>query len=230
MFTFLTSDYPLLLTIILISAFIIRPNRSVVRWMWNDPTPWARAASRLSFGAVAVFLLWTTVLDNWRQMLGYLVDEHNRWKSDQYLSDPPPDSVRFFTFVLFGLSVLAGCYLYARYARGYFIPILAGPLGFVTFYILNGFRMRFETIGPLSEGADYTSPLEAASMLFWFGVLYCAMFVLFAAVYAFFWGPAAIIFSLVFRRTIGKEHVEEPAMYRVLRERRMARESHEPPR
>jgi hypothetical protein len=56
------------------------------------------------------------------------------------------------------------------------------------------------------------------------------MFVLFAAVYAFFWGPAAIIFSLIFRRTIGKEHVEEPAMYRVLRERRMARESHEPPR
>jgi hypothetical protein len=230
MFTFLSSDYPLLLTIVLITALIIRPNRSVVRWMWNDATPWARTASRLAFGIFAATLLWTTVLDNWRQMLGYLVDERNRWKSDQYLSDPPLDAVRIVTFALLILSVLAASYLYARYARGYFIPIIAGPLGFVTFYILNGFRMRFETIGPLSESADYTDPLEAASMLFWFGVLYCVMYVLFVAAFAFFWGPTAIVFSMIYRRTIGKEHLEEPPLYRVLRERRLARETRDPPR
>jgi hypothetical protein len=225
MVDFLTSDYAILITLLLIGGFLIRPHIWVLRRMWNDDLPWARAISRLALGTIGVFLIWTTVFDNWRQVLGLLVDERNRWKSDLYRSEPPPDAIRYLTVALVLLSVLGASYLYARYARGYFMPIIAGPIGLVMFYALNGFRMRFDVVGSLWQGGvDWRSPVEVGATLTWFGVDQTILFVLIVSAFAFLWGPTAIIFSLIYRRTIGREKIDEPAMYRVLRERRMARE------
>jgi len=230
MIQFLTSDYAILLTLLLFGAFIIRPHRWVVRGMWNDEQSWARMISRAVLGTIGLLLVWTTVLDNWRQLIGYLVDERNRWKSDLYLSDPPPDVVRGVTLALVGLSVLGAAYLYARYARGYFFPIIAGPVGLVDFYALNGFRMRFDVVGSLWQGGvDWTDPVDVGATLTWFGVEQCIMFVLIFSAFSIFWGPTAIVFSLIYRRTIGRETIEEPAMYRVLSERRIARERRDAP-
>lgn len=228
MVDFLTTDYAILITLLLIGGFIIRPHVWVLRRMWNDELAWARVASRVALCVIGLFLVWTTVLDNWRQVIGYLVDERNRWKSDLYMSEPPSDAVRYMTLGLVGLCVLGASYLYARYARGYFIPIIAGPIGLVTFYALNGFRMRFDVVGSLWQGGvDWSSPVEVGATLLWFGVDQGIMFVLILSAFAFLWGPSAILFSLIYRRTIGRETIEEPAMYRVLSERRMAREGHD---
>lgn len=228
MIDFLTSDYAILLTLTVIVGFILRPHRWILRRMWNDEPRWARTASRVSFAALGAFVVWTTVFDNWRKMLGLLVDERNRWKSDLYRSDPPPDAVRAVTIALFVVALLGACYLYARYARGYFIPIIAGPIGLVVYYSLNGFRMKFDIVGALWQGGfDWSDPVWVGSTLLWFGVDQTILFVLIVSAFALFWGPAAIIFSLIFRRTIGRESVDEPAMYRILRERQMAREAHD---
>ncbi len=225
MIQFLTSDYAILLTLVFLGAFIIRPHRWVVRRMWNDEQGWARITSRAALGTMGLFLVWTTVLDNWRQLIGYLVDERNRWKSDLYLSDPPPDAIRVITFALVGLSVLAAAYLYARYARGYLFPTIAGPIGLVVFYALNGFRMRFDVVGSLWQGGvDWTNPVDVGATVTWFGVEQCIMFVLILSAFSLLWGPTAIVVSLIYRRTIGRETIDEPAMYRVLSERRIARE------
>ncbi|MEX1158559.1 MAG: hypothetical protein WEC79_06485 [Thermomicrobiales bacterium] len=225
MLDFLTSDYAILLTLVLIGGFAIRPHLWVVRRMWNDEVPWARTASRIVLGTLGLFVVWTTVLDNWRQMLGYLVSERDRWKSDLYLSAPPSDPVRYVSLGLVVASVLGAAYLYARYARGYFMPIIAGPIGLVVFYALNGFRMRFDVVGSLWQGGvDWTSPFEVGATLTWFGVEQCIMFVLIVSAFAFLWGPTAIVVSLIYRRTIGRETVVEPAMYRILRERKVARQ------
>ena len=162
----------------------------------------------------------------WRQMLGFLVDEKNRWKSDLYRSDPPPDAARLVTFVLVALSVLAAAYLYARYARGYFIPIIATPIGLVMFYALNGFRMKYDLVGSLWQGGiPWSDPAGVAATFVWFGVEQAVMFTLILSAFALLWGPTAIVFSLIYRRTIGREIIDEPAMYRILRERRIAGES-----
>jgi hypothetical protein len=225
MIDFLTSDYAILLTLLLIGGFMIRPHLWALRRMWNDELSWARTSSRIALGTIGIFLVWTTVLDNWRQMLGLLVDEKNRWKSDLYKSDPPADVVRIVTIALFFLSVLGASYLYARYARGYFMPIIAAPIGLVVFYALNGFRMRFDVVGALWQGGvDWSKIEEVVPTLAWFGVDQSILFVLILSAFALFWGPTAIIFSIIFRRTIGRETIHEPDMYRVLRERRIARE------
>lgn len=225
MFRLLSSDYPILLTVLVMLWFGWRRNTSILRWMWFDKTPWARIASRIAIGAVGAFLLWATVLDNWRQLLGLLVNEKERWRSDPYLLEPPSDIVRSITLVLFVVMVIGAAYVYARYARGYLMPVVLTPVAVVTFYALNNFRMRFELIGPLSErGVDWSAPDEALMTLIWFGMFYLVMAILIFSVFAIFWGPASIVISLIYRSTFGRERFEEPEMYRILRERSAKRD------
>jgi hypothetical protein len=224
MFRFLASDYPILLSVLFVILLFIRNEGSILRWMIFDRIAWARTASRVAIGSILAFLLWTTVVDNWRQMLGFLVDEKNRWRSDPYLYDAPAEPLRFMTFVLLGAAVLGGAFLYARYARGYLMPVVLAPTGLVVFYVLNSFRMRFELEGPLSErGVNFGDPGQAVMTFVWFGMFYLVMVILIASAYALLWGPTAVLVSIVYRSTIGRERIEEPEMYRVLRERSVAK-------
>lgn len=225
LFRILASDYPILLTVLVMLWFGWRSNIWVLRWMWFDTTPWARVASRVALVSVGSFLVWATVFDNWRQLLGLMVNQKERWRSDPYLLSPPADVVRLVTLVLFGATVLGAAYLYARYARGYLIPIVVAPTAIVVFYALNSFRMRFELIGPLSDrGVNWSAPDEALMTLIWFGMFYVVMAILIFCAFSLLWGPAAIVVSLFYRSTIGRERREEPEMYRILRERSAERD------
>ena len=224
-FDVLSSDYPLLLTVLLMVWLSVRRGLSWIRSMLFDRTPWARTMSRVAFALIGVFLLWATIFDNWRQLLGYMMSEKNRWRSDPYLLDPPADAVRVVTFILFGLAVFAGAMLYARYARGYLVPVTAAPTALIVFYILNSFRVRFELVGPLSDRAIDTSQIgETIMILVWFAMFYMVIAVLIICAYLAFWGPASILVGLVYRNTFGREKIEEPEMFRLMRERSLARQ------
>jgi hypothetical protein len=219
-FDFLASDYPILFTLLLGIGLLVRAQRSVVREMWRDRVGWARTASRVAISALGAFMLWATVLDNWRQLLGLMMDKKDRWRSDPYLYEPPPDAIRVLTIALLGAAVLGMAYLYARYARGYVYPIILSPLGLVLFFALNTFRTRFEVGGPLSErGVDFTDVGEAVMTLIWFGMFYVVMAILIVSVFVMLWGPAAVVAALIYRNTIGRERIVEPEMFRIMRER-----------
>lgn len=230
MFRFLASDYPIVLSLLFVIWLFIRREGSVLRWMWFDKVRSGRMASRLSIAAILGFLIWVTVADNWRQMLGFMMSANERWRSDPYLYDAPPDLVRGITFVMFGLAVLGGAFLYARYARGYMMPIVLSLVALPVFFVLNAFRVRFELEGPLSErGVNFSDPGQAIMTLVWFAMFYLVMVILMLSAYALFWGPASIIVSIVYRSTIGKVRVEEPEMYRVLRMRSLAKQEEQRP-
>lgn len=217
---FLVSDYPILIALVAIIYFIGTNNRSTVSWMWNDKQPLARRLSRAAIASLFIFAAWATVFDNWRQLLGYLVNAKTRWRSDPFLYDPPPDAIRYATWALLGVTVLGAAYLYARYARGYLVPIIVTPLGMITFYILNSFRMRFELVGPLSpHSVDFSNLLEAVMTIIWFIAFYFVMATLVFCAFALLWGPAAIVVSILYRATIGRQKIEEPDMFRIMRER-----------
>lgn len=224
-FDFLSSDYPLLLTVLLMIWLSVRRGYSWITDMISDRVRWARFMSRAALAAIGGFLLWTTVFDNWRQLLGYLMSEKNRWRSDPYLLDPPPDAVRIVTWVWLALAVLGGAMLYARYARGYLVPIVAAPVGLVLFYVLNSFRVRFELVGPLSDRAmDLSQIGETIMILVWFAMFYVVIGVLIICAYAALWGPTSILIGLIYRNTFGRQRIEEPEMFRIMRERSLARE------
>lgn len=221
LFDFLVSDYPILLTVLGLLYVVGSRHASNVREMWNDQTPWARAISRAAGVALGAFLLWATVVDNWRQLLGFLVDEKERWRSDLFLNDPPADALRVMTWLLLGLSVLGTAFLFARYARGYVAPIVVWPVAMIGFFVLNKFRMTFEPGGPLSErGVDFGDPWSTLGSLMWFAMFYAVMATLIALAYAILWAPAAFVVALVYRNTAGRQRYVEPEMYRLMRERR----------
>lgn len=220
MFDFLASDYPIAAFVVLGVAMVWSRNRSAFSWMLNDAAPWGRRLARGAFAAVGAFVLWATVFDNWRQLLGFLVDEEDRWRSDLYLYGPPPDAVRFVTWSLLALAVLGTGYLFARYADGYFLPLVISVSGIIAFFILNNLRMTFEPAGPLSErGVNFTDPLEALMTFIWFGMFYVVMAILIYSAFAILWGPAAFVLALIYRSTIGRRKIEEPDMFRIIRER-----------
>jgi hypothetical protein len=227
-FDFLVSDYPILLTLLGGLWLLGSHNRSAVSWMWNDKQPVARRISRISIGAVFALALWVTAFDNWRQLIGLLVAKKDRWRSDPFLYGPPADAIRLVSFVLFGVMVLGCAYLFARYARGYLAPIAVWPLAVIFFFVLNAFRMRFELVGPLSPySVDFSKPLEATMTFIWFGGFYLVMALLIACIFAIFWAPAAIVIAIIYRSTIGRERIEEPDTFRIMRERSAAKLSQE---
>ena len=220
LFDFLASDYLIAAFVVLGIGMVWSRNRSAFSWMLNDPSLWGRRLSRGAFAAVGAFIVWATVFDNWRQLLGFLVSEKERWRSDLYLYEPPADAVRMITWLLLGLAVIGTGYLFARYAEGYVLPLATSVLGFVVFFVLNNLRMTFEPAGPLSErGVDFTDPLEALMTFLWFGMFYVVMAILIYAAFAILWGPTAFVMALIYRSTIGRRKIEEPEMFRIMRER-----------
>jgi hypothetical protein len=229
----LVSDYPILLAVVLSLLLIGRYNASTVRRMWNDRDALSRVLSRVAISALFVFSIWVTVFDNWRQLLGRLVkvmDAKDAWRSDPFLYGPPPDAVRALSWILLGVTVLGGAFLFARYARGgYFIPVILWPVALTMFFALNEFRMRFELIGPLSpRSVDFTDLFEAVTTSIWFICFYFVMAVLIACAYILLWSPTAIVAALLYRSTIGRQRIEEPEMFRTLRERLAARNTSPP--
>lgn len=228
LFDLLASDYPITAFVLFGIAMVWSRNRSAFSWMLNDRSPWGRRLSRGAFGVTGAFLAWATVFDNWRQLLGFLVDEKERWRSDLYLYEPPADALRAVTWVLLALSVLGMGYLFARYGGGYVLPLLVSLGGIILFFVLNNLRMTFEPAGPLSErGVDFSDPMEALMTFVWFAMFYVVMAVLIYAAFAILWGPTAFVLAVLYRATIGRRRVEEPEMFRIIRERSALRSSGE---
>lgn len=220
LFDLLASNYPITCVVVLGFFMVWSRNKSAFASMVNDPDRWGRRLARGSFGAIAAFLVWVTIFDNWRQLLGFLVDAKERWRSDLYLYEPPSDFVRTTTWLLLGLSVLGGASLFARYGRGYILPPVLSLCGVVGFFVLNSMRMTFEPAGPLSErGVDFTNVLDAIMTLIWFGIFYVVMAILIYCAYLILWGPAALAAEIVYRSTFGRQEIQEPEMFRIIRER-----------
>lgn len=226
---FLVSDYPILLALVITLLLVARFNAGFIRWTWNDPDPPSQLASRLAIGSIFVFGIWATVFDNWRQLLGRLVkvlDEKSAWRSDPFLYGPPPDAVRAVTWLLLACVVLGGAYLFARYARGaYYLPVILWPLALTAFYALNALRMRFELVGPLSPSSvNFRDPFEAVTTMVWFLCFYWVMAFLIFCAFTLLWAPTAIVVALLYRNTVGRQHIEEPDMFRLVRERSATRD------
>ncbi len=219
-FEFLASDYPITGTVVLGIGLVWAQNKSTFSWMWNDRQMWPRRMARGTFAVIGLFLAWVTIFDNWRQLLGFLVDEKDRWRSDLYLYEPPSDVIRAVTWTLLALSVLGAAFLFAHYGDGFFLPLVISVVGVIMFFVLNNLRMTFEPAGPLSErGVDFTEPLQALMTFIWFAMFYAVMAILIYSAFAILWGPTAFLFALIYRSTIGRRKVEEPELFRLMRER-----------
>lgn len=226
-FEILVGDWGILAALLVTLLGVMRLYRSAIELMLLDREPVYRTLSRATFIVTAAFLLWVTIFDNWRQLLGvvsrYTHNEKTGDRSDPFFSTPPGDFERSVSYVLFGLVVLGAAYLFARYARGYWGPLVATPVGLAMYYVFNAFRVRMDVDSVRIADADISSALDIVSTLFWIAGLWVSFSLLILCVFLLFWGPASIVLSMVYRSTAGKVIYTESDMFRTIRERSEAR-------
>lgn len=224
MFEFLVGDYGILFGLLAVCIGIVRLYPNTVRTMVFDNDAKYRLVSRAAIGAMVAFPIWATVFDNWRQLIGvptgWIWNQELAIASDPFFSGEVSDTVRLISWVLCGLAVVGGAYLFARYATGYVAPILVAPLALIFFFTINTFRLRMDVESVRIAAADIDGPAEIISTLFWVVGLYVSMAILIISLFLIAWGPAAILVGIVYRRTIGKIEIEEPQIFKRLSERR----------
>lgn len=227
MFDILVGDWGILTALVLMLLALMHAYRSTVQIIVFDRDTVYRFITRASFGAVAVFLLWVTVFDNWRQLVGavttYTHDKKTGAASDPFYSTPASDLERTISWVLFGLAVIGMAYIFARYARGYWGPLVTTPSALVMYYVLNAFRVRFDVDSVRIADESITGLADILATLVWIAGLWAAFALLIICMFLLFWGPVALVFAIIYRSTIGKVRYDEPEMYRIIRERSEAR-------
>ncbi len=133
---------------IALSVFLLliaRANRSFLRDVLRDPEPGWRLLARLAAWLTSVFVAWTTLLDNWRQLVALPYRLSRRFPSERIVLDPPTDTVRTVTIALLALSLLLVACLLARHVGGYVLQVtlLVGAL--VLWAPLFAIRHRLDT-------------------------------------------------------------------------------------
>lgn len=223
----MVGDWGILAALVITLVALLRFYRSTVEVMLLDRALVYRLLSRLSVGVVAVFMLWVTALDNWRQLLGVLTrythDERRAQQSDPFFAADPDGLVRFVSYVLLAASILGTAYLFARYARGYWGPLVATPIAVALYYVFNAFRLRFDVDSVRIADTTITGFWEIASTLVWIAGLWASFTLLIICAFTMLWGPVALVLSILYRTTIGKVKYQESEMFRIIRERNEAR-------
>lgn len=223
MFEFLVRDYAILIALIIACASIVSLFSLARIRVWNEPDVRFRWLSRAIIAQGIVTAIWITVFDDWRKFLGeptgWLQDEDSRIASDPFLLSPVDGDVRFITWLLFGIAVIGGAFLFARYARGLVEPIILGPLAVIMFFIINTFRLRFDVDSVRIAYGSIDGPVEILSTLTWVVGLWISMSILILAFYAMLWAPVALAFS-VFTRAVFREEPPEAPIFKRISERK----------
>jgi hypothetical protein len=220
LFSFLTSNYPISIIIAVFVALWAYRNRDSILLAMNGDTPIWNWIGRVAVGATTFGFVWITVFDNWRQMLGYLVQERVRYRADPLEAAVVGDGARTVSLVLLGLSVVALAAIYARH-RGAFvflvISFLFAPLYAVVF---NEVRMRADVFLRVSDtalaGGD---PVDIGFVLFWASGLLIIIATVVVTAYLFLFALVALPIRIVYAIATRNQGPEISRMVRFYEQR-----------
>lgn len=140
-------------------------NRSYLREIATDPERGWRLLARLAAMLLVLFIAWTSMFDNWRQLTGIPFRAIKQFPSERVLIDPPSHAVRTVTFVLLGVTLVVFSALLARHIGGYFMQLIiaAGALvAWLPFFVI---RLRFSLNLALGFTGSWTSPVDVGGYL-----------------------------------------------------------------
>src|SRR5262245_46788465 len=106
----LASNEALGLALCLVLTVIGSKNRGFVREIFNDTDRLWRIIPRAALIATAIFIVWTSLFDNWRQLIGLPYRLSQKWPSQRVEYNPPSEDIRTITLMLLAISlVLVAC-------------------------------------------------------------------------------------------------------------------------
>lgn len=216
LYTFLSGDFPITITIYLIMLGWWWNRRSLLRSLLSGDTPiWNRIA-QLTLGAMVVAPLWIAAFDNWRQLLAYQYAPANRWQSDPFGTAPTAMPLRYVSFVLLGIIVIGCALLYVRHRNGLGLAIVALVLGIGIFVSLDPIRSRLDSLlWQAHYSLDHFKFLDAGWVIIWSIGLYALIAVIVIGLVVAFTSAIVIplkLVSFVFDR---REKSEVPQDYAI---------------
>jgi hypothetical protein len=230
LYSFLTSNYPISLIIAVFAGLWAYRNRdSILRAMNGDTAIW-NLIGRVAVGATVFGFVWITVFDNWRQMLGYLVQERLRYRADPLEAAVVGDGVRTVSLVLLGLSVVALAAVYAR-NRGAFV-FLVISLVFAPLYafVFNEVRMRADVFLRVSDTALASGDLvDIGFVLFWTSGLLIIIATVVVTAYLFLFAVVTFPIRVIYAIATRNQEPELSRMFRFYEQRARGDGSEEPP-
>lgn len=205
LYTFLTGDFPITITIYLIMLGWWWHRRSLLRDLVAGDTPiWNRIA-QVTLGAMVVAPIWIAALDNWRQLLAYQYTPANRYLSDPYGTAATAMPLRYISFILLGIVVVGCALLYVRHRNGLGLAIITLVIGIVMFIGLDPIRSRLDALlwqAQFSFGDSRA--IDTAWVVFWSLGLYALIAALALGLLMAFTSalviPLKLIYAVIDRR------------------------------
>jgi hypothetical protein len=202
--TWLAGNVPLGMALSACVVGLAWSGRAFLRDIAQDPESFWRGLLRVAPLPIALFVVWTTAFDKWRQLLEEPLRLSKRFEYQRIVLDPTSDELRSVTLILLGVSVLPVAALFARHVGGYVIQLVVLFGTIVMWAPLFAIRRRLDTNLALGFGGDSSSPLDltayALFLLFdWVvvGALILATYAMLAMIAAL---PLTLLLDLTRRR------------------------------
>ncbi|MEX2426493.1 MAG: hypothetical protein WD401_07000 [Thermomicrobiaceae bacterium] len=179
LYDFVAGNIPITLIIVgLVGAWAYR-SRSSIQLAMNDRNPFWAVIAKIAVFSTPLFVLWVTVLDNWRQFLGYIVVTGRDYATDPFETGATPELLRAVSIALLVTSIVSLALVYARHMGAYVFLIISVVLAPIFMFTFNEVRISADAFLRLSETAlENPALLDAGAILFWA----TGMFVITAAV------------------------------------------------
>ncbi len=153
--------------LILACAALLFANRSFIREVRFDQSRFWRVIARLAAITGAATLLWTTLFDDWLQIIAEPYRLSMKWNYQRVVLDPVDPAIRAVSVALIGLTLLWLACLFARHVGGYMLQfgtLIIGALLWIPLYVMNQ-RMNAMVVQG-AESAD-TLPETLGLSAFW---------------------------------------------------------------
>lgn len=223
LYRFLSSDYPITLTLLLVLL-------AWARWQWatlldivRPPSRRWALVGRAALAATLLLLLWVTLFDNWRQLLGLFLPADERWMSDPYETAATPWPFRFVTLSLLAVSVGGSALVYTYHRGGLLLPLALVVPARAYLFFLDPIRQRTDVLLRMAEGKlEGARLIDIAGTLYWAVGLYALIGSLLLAAWLFLWGLAVPVAKLVVWLTTRGQETRPSERFVLYRQRAQA--------
>ena len=134
------------LAMLLALALVIATSRFFLRDVLTDSSSGWRRIAQIWLIATCGFALWTSLFDDWLQLVGEPFRRSRQWASERIIANPIAPELRTVTLVLLALAVLLSAAIVARHIGGYGLQISTLIIAAILWIPLFVLRQRLDIL------------------------------------------------------------------------------------
>lgn len=156
------------LVVVLVLALAALGSRLFLREVFADSSPGWRLCARSWAIAVVTFTGWTSIFDNWMQLVGEPFRISHQWASERIVTDPVALEIRIVTYILLAITVILTAAIFARHVGGYGLQISTLIIASILWIPLFVIRQRLDIMVHDGVSDHITNVGDFAGLLpFW---------------------------------------------------------------